>query len=352
MNSTPMHIFMYDAFGWKAPGFAHVGLLTDKEGQKLSKRHSHTDISTYRDELGIVPEVLTNFLALLGWSHQNKNDVMNLQELTNNVCLKTIVPFPCPSFQIFTDNSQFNMKFTKGNTVVDFGKLHYLQRQHTVRYAIAGLEGDTSKITFLTTSIEAELSKRDLDIPLSQILHGRDKNTYLLNLIKIDKRYELAPDFVARNEFYFRRPTADDLEKSSANPLNGTYATLTPPLPQAALELAAAFDPILVLGDEAWNPVVLSAHMGGIVAEMAKEKGKVELENDVDEKSRKDYVKRWATAVHEYLRWALCAGKPGPAGHEAMALLGREETLARLRAAENFLRKGPEEKIENRVDIV
>jgi glutamyl-tRNA synthetase len=76
---------MYHAFQWSPPAFAHVGLLTDQNHQKLSKRNMDIDISAFRDRMGVFPETLTNYVALLGWSHQNRNDVMDLKELIDNV---------------------------------------------------------------------------------------------------------------------------------------------------------------------------------------------------------------------------------------------------------------------------
>ncbi len=78
---------MYDAFKWVPPVFAHVGLLLDKDGQKLSKRNLDIDISAFKDKMGLFPETLTNFVALLGWSHEKRKDIMNLQELVQNVRL-------------------------------------------------------------------------------------------------------------------------------------------------------------------------------------------------------------------------------------------------------------------------
>jgi glutamyl-tRNA synthetase len=85
MSSTPKHVAMYKAFGWQPPEFAHVGLLTDQYQQKLSKRSMDLDISTYRDKMGSFPDALNNFVALFGWSHNRKNDVMTLKELVENV---------------------------------------------------------------------------------------------------------------------------------------------------------------------------------------------------------------------------------------------------------------------------
>lgn len=85
MISTPKHIALYDAFGWTPPAFAHVGLLQDPSGAKLSKRRGDIDIASFRKR-GILPEALANFLALLGWSgHGGGNEFMSMETLKNNV---------------------------------------------------------------------------------------------------------------------------------------------------------------------------------------------------------------------------------------------------------------------------
>lgn len=76
---------MYNAFSWEPPAFAHVGLLTDEHHQKLSKRNLDIDVSAFRDKMGVFPETLTNFVALLGWSHSQKKDIMSLEQLVENV---------------------------------------------------------------------------------------------------------------------------------------------------------------------------------------------------------------------------------------------------------------------------
>jgi glutamyl-tRNA synthetase len=86
MSSTPKHLAMYNAFQWEPPSFAHVGLLMDQNRQKLSKRNMDLDISAFRNKMGIFPETLTNFVALLGWSHNQRKDIMSLQRLIETVC--------------------------------------------------------------------------------------------------------------------------------------------------------------------------------------------------------------------------------------------------------------------------
>lgn len=76
---------MYEAFGWRAPAFAHVGLLQDQDRQKLSKRKFDLSIRTLEEELGIIPDALINFVALQGWSHGKGSDFFTMQELIDNV---------------------------------------------------------------------------------------------------------------------------------------------------------------------------------------------------------------------------------------------------------------------------
>ena len=85
--STQAHVAMYDALGWQPPSFAHVCLLVNRDQQKLSKRHGAMDLASYRHETGVFPETLVNFVALLGWSHDKRGDVMNLEDLISHVSL-------------------------------------------------------------------------------------------------------------------------------------------------------------------------------------------------------------------------------------------------------------------------
>lgn len=77
---------MYNAFGWQHPEFAHVALLVDENRQKLSKRIGDVNltVSAMKDQ-GILPEVLLNYSALLGWSHKQRSDIMSLKELVKYV---------------------------------------------------------------------------------------------------------------------------------------------------------------------------------------------------------------------------------------------------------------------------
>ncbi|KAJ6439924.1 NmrA-like family protein [Purpureocillium lavendulum] len=68
--STPKHLALYEAFGWQPPTFAHLGLLVNGDGSKLSKRNASVNISKYQDE-GVFPMALLAWLANLGSSFKS-----------------------------------------------------------------------------------------------------------------------------------------------------------------------------------------------------------------------------------------------------------------------------------------
>ena len=60
--------------GWPDPLYAHIPLIHGNDGAKLSKRHGAMGVDAYRDELGILPEALFNYLLRLGWGHGDKEE--------------------------------------------------------------------------------------------------------------------------------------------------------------------------------------------------------------------------------------------------------------------------------------
>jgi glutamyl-tRNA synthetase len=80
MSSTPKHVCLYEAFGWKPPTFMHMPLLLGKDGKKLSKRKNPTSIFYFRDS-GYLPEALVNFLTLMGYSMPDEREKYTLPEI-------------------------------------------------------------------------------------------------------------------------------------------------------------------------------------------------------------------------------------------------------------------------------
>lgn len=69
LNNAFRQLVLLRALAWEAPAYAHVPLIHGADGAKLSKRHGALGVDAYRDELGILPEALFNYLLRLGWGH-------------------------------------------------------------------------------------------------------------------------------------------------------------------------------------------------------------------------------------------------------------------------------------------
>lgn len=89
ISSTPKHLLLYEAFGWKPPIFAHLPLILGPDKTKLSKRHGAKSALDYRDE-GYLKEALLNFMALLGWNPGGDRDFMSLDEMIELFDLKDV----------------------------------------------------------------------------------------------------------------------------------------------------------------------------------------------------------------------------------------------------------------------
>ena len=270
MPSTPKHIAMYSAFGWTPPQFAHVGLLVDEAGNKLSKRNFDTDISSFVEQ-ETFPETLANFAALLGWSHKEKSDVMTLQQLVDN----------------------FSLKFTKGNTTVTFGKLHFLQRKHAALRAAAGgqpLADIVGNITALLASPDSPYKRADWE-PLA----GPSPPAYIESIVKADaENFTNSNEFLYRNVFFF-------------TPLRpATTSSLTADAPRDVVERSRMLGE---LGEGEWTREALMGKVREVID--GRKEGN-------------------AKEVYRYLRLALTGQDKGMRLYDVMLILGRPETLARL----------------------
>jgi glutamyl-tRNA synthetase len=80
ISNTPKQILIYQALGAELPTFAHLPMIHGTDGKKLSKRHGATAVGDYQ-HMGILPEAMLNFLALLGWSPGGDREVMTVGEM-------------------------------------------------------------------------------------------------------------------------------------------------------------------------------------------------------------------------------------------------------------------------------
>ncbi len=80
LSSTPKYNRLYEAFGWDVPEYIHCPLITDEEHKKLSKRCGHSSYEDLVDQ-GFITEAIVNFVALLGWSPDDNQEIFSLEDL-------------------------------------------------------------------------------------------------------------------------------------------------------------------------------------------------------------------------------------------------------------------------------
>src|SRR5688500_3847098 len=74
LNNAFRQLAIVRGMGWPEPTYAHVPLIHGSDGAKLSKRHGALGVEAYRDEMGILPEALFNYLLRLGWGHGDREE--------------------------------------------------------------------------------------------------------------------------------------------------------------------------------------------------------------------------------------------------------------------------------------
>lgn len=86
ISNTPRQMHLYNALGWEMPEFAHMAMILGPDGARLSKRHGHTSVLEYRKE-GYLQEALINYLALLGWSTEDSQQIFTIDEMKEKFSL-------------------------------------------------------------------------------------------------------------------------------------------------------------------------------------------------------------------------------------------------------------------------
>jgi glutamyl-tRNA synthetase len=248
VSNTPSQINILRALGADLPVYAHVPNINGEDGKKLSKRHGAVGVDEFRND-GYLPAALFNFLALLGWSYDDKTTIMHRHELIERFSLDRVVPSP----------ATFDYK------KLDWMNGVYLRELQPDEYAY-----DLCKY----------LAEQGIDWP-QETVHA----TAPLVQEKIEK-FSQYPDFV---RFLFE----------DVAPPDGIDAELC----EDAAERLAAVEP--------WEASAIEATLRAL----AEERGL---------KPRDAF---------QPLRLAITGSKISPGLFESIELLGRDESLVRLRAA-------------------
>jgi glutamyl-tRNA synthetase len=180
ISNTPKQILIYEALGAPIPRFAHLPMIHGADGKKLSKRHGATAVGEYR-HLGILPQAMLNFLALLGWSPGNDIEVMTVPQMV----------------ELFSADA-----LSKKAAIFDTKKLEWMNGQHLSLMAAAALE------PILTPMIvDAGLSTAEALAARRDWYHG------LIDLLKV--RARTTDEIVRQAPPYFPPPITYGVEAAS-----------------------------------------------------------------------------------------------------------------------------------------
>ncbi|GAU79716.1 glutamate--tRNA ligase [Fusibacter sp. 3D3] len=115
--STPKHIYTYEAFGWKAPQFVHLPVILSQSKKKLSKREGDVSVEDFRKK-GYLPEALINFIALVGWSPEDGEEIMSMEALIEKFSFDRV---------------------SKSSGVFDVDKLNWMNNHYIKQYDLVKL---------------------------------------------------------------------------------------------------------------------------------------------------------------------------------------------------------------------
>jgi len=256
LSNTPRQVCLYRALKLAEPAFAHIPMILGPDKQRLSKRHGATAVGEYQEQ-GFLPEAVLNYLALLGWSLDDKTTLISVPDLVKHFSLERV---------------------NKHAAVFDNVKLGWMNGQYVK-------QADDARLAPL---VQAHFEKAGFT--------GRDAAWYALLARALKEKVRTLGELPQENAFLFRRQ--EPQAEAKAKFLQAGGAALAPrlaqlvqqgPFEQAALEAAV--------------------------------RGFCEREN----------VKfKDAVAV---LRCGLSGQTVTPGIFDTLALLGRDESVARLQAA-------------------
>lgn len=265
LSSSPKYNRLYEAFGWEVPVYVHCPLITNEEHKKLSKRSGH---ASYEDliEQGFISEAVVNYVALLGWSPEDNQEIFSLEDLV----------------KVF---NYHNM--SKSPAVFDMTKLRWMNGEYM-------------------KAMDAEAFYRMAEPYLKAAVTGEMDLKKIAGMVKT--RIETFPEIAGHVDFFEKLPEYDTAmynhKKMKCN---------------EETSLAVLHDVLLLLeGQSDFSNDALYEVLAAYVAEKGYKTGFV----------------MWP------IRTAVSGKQMTPAGAtEIMEVLGKEESLGRLRRGIELLSK-------------
>lgn len=258
LSSSPKYNRLYDAFGWEVPVYVHCPLITNEEHKKLSKRSGH---ASYEDliEQGFISEAVVNYVALLGWSPVDNQEIFSLEELVEKFDYRSM---------------------SKSPAVFDMTKLKWMNSEYMKSM-------DFDRFYEMAEPYLKEVIKKDLDLRKIAAM--------------VKTRIEVFPDIAGHVDFFEALPEYDAAMYTHKKMKTNA---------ETSLEVLKEVLPLLEEQEDYSNDALYAR-----------------LSKYVEEKGCKTGYVMWP------IRTAVSGKQMTPAGAtEIMEVLGKEESLSRIRA--------------------
>jgi len=198
MMSTPVHLFLFESFGWEPTSFLHVPLLLGPDKSKLSKRHGAKSVLEYAAD-GYLPEAINNFLFYLGFSYKDNSELLTLEQMVS----------------VFDEK-----RIQRQNAIFDIQKLNYLNSQWIKKLDSEELFNRLK--SFMPEEWQAEKAKviSIIDIAKERMFTLKDFSPaadYFFNTPEVDKQLVLEQSAQTEEETKKWFQTAASLIENTAN---------------------------------------------------------------------------------------------------------------------------------------
>ena len=267
LSNTPRQVIVYEALGAPVPTFAHISMILGADGKKLSKRHGATSVEEYRDA-GYLSDAFVNYLALLGWSLDGQTTVVPREVLAREFSLDHVSKNP----------ATFDPK------KLDWMNAEYLNAMGDEEFCEKVLVPECEAAGLVD---EAGVAARGVAwwAALAQIVRPRTKMP--ADAARVSAPVLATSDTLAMDE--------KAVSKGLAKPGMGAV-------------LDAARDALDAVGEDGWTPLAIDAALEPLPDALGLKK----------------------RIVFQAVRVAECGSLASPPLGETMALIGREDCLARL----------------------
>ncbi len=165
LPNTPRQILLFEALGAESPSFAHLSMILGPDGKRLSKRHGATSVEEYRDS-GYLPEALLNYLALLGWSLDDRTTIIDSSTLVQNFSLERVSSNPA----VFDPEK---LEWMNGVYIRDLPPEDFLER--ITPYIDAAFQTDIAASATLAPNAEGQKERNAWFLQLAPLISERVK---------------------------------------------------------------------------------------------------------------------------------------------------------------------------------